>query len=165
MKNNIIVDLDGTLAFEEHRRPLIRTHGWNAYFRELHKDTPNRDLITLLNHLEEHFYIHILTGRVDAVKTETECWLQEHEVPYDTLCMRPQGLPYPDFGRPLSEQTFVTDHQLKQEMLTKHQLTPVNTLMVFDDRNDMVKWWRSLGFSTCQVREEGVHINPLKGLK
>ena len=165
VKKNIIVDLDGTLAYDDHRRPLISSHGWSTYFAALQKDEPNLDLITLLQHLSGVMKIHIFTGRCDSVKKETEDWLSTHKVPYDVLCMRPKDTPYPNFHKPLSEQAFVTDSELKFKMLERYSLHPYNVVMVFDDRNEMVDWWRLRGFSCSQVRPEGPHINPLTGEK
>lgn len=163
-KQHIIADLDGTIAFEDHRRPLIKSHGWTAYFQAMHKDEPNSDLIKMLRLLANTHEIHILTGRCESVKSETVDWLRKYDVPFDSLEMRPVDAPYPDFTKALSEQTFLTDHELKTKMLNKLCLLPTDVLMVFDDRDDMVAWWRKQGFSCCQVREEGYFINPLKGV-
>ena len=69
-----------------------------------------------------------------------ETWLINHHVFYDKLYMRKAG-----------------DHQddstLKLELLAKLRADGYEPIMAFDDRNRVVKMWRSVDIPCCQVAE------------
>ena len=161
-KTHIIVDLDGTIAFEDHRRPLIKSLGWSAYFDEhaIANDAPNNELIRLMALMAQQYEVHIITGRMESTKEPTVSWLKYHNVFYTTLAMRPDDMPYPDENTPLGSPDFVSDKELKQSIMADLGLSVDNVLMVFDDRNDMVNWWRENGFTCMQVREQGLFYKP-----
>ncbi len=152
---NIIVDLDGTIAIDEHRRPLIKSEGWNAYFNACLGDEPNQCVIDFMRSLQLQYHIHILTGRAEYTRQMTDEWLRLNEVVYHNLLMRQNGH-FDPTATSSDEKVFRPDHAVKQDMIDKLQLTPANTLCVLDDTDHMVKFWREKGFDCWQVRPQGV---------
>lgn len=153
-KTNIIIDLDGTISFDDHRRHLIPTEGWDAYFNACGGDTPNHSVIALMGLYFPNFQIHILTGRAEMTRRATVMWLGEHKVQYDNLLMRSND-DYLSSSTDSNPDSFRSDEDVKREMLAQLSLTPDNVLMVLDDRDVMIKFWREEGFDAWQVRPEG----------
>ena len=85
------------------------------------------------------FSIYIFSGRSDITEDATIAWLDKHNVNYDLLQMRPQGLLY------------MPDNDLKQMWLDTIGVD--NVAMVFDDRNQVVDMWRDNGLTVFQVAE------------
>ena len=144
-KNKVIFDLDGTLALIDKRRDLATKDGkmnWDVFFNpdNIDLDTPNQTVIDMANLLHSQGYsIYIFSGRSDKTEDATKDWLDKHNVNYDLLQMRPQGLLY----KP--------DNDLKQDWLNVIKKDTV--AMVFDDRNQVVDMWRKNGLTTFQVAD------------
>ena len=85
------------------------------------------------------FHIWILSGRSDRTKDATIDWLNQHDVPFDKLMMRPKKL------------HFTRDSDLKQMWLDTIGVD--NVAMVFDDRNQVVDMWRDNGLTVFQVAD------------
>jgi len=155
MKNTLICDLDGTLALDDHRRPLIQSHGWKAYFDACVHDTLNYPTAAFLGMWQEGHEnaTVILTGRCESQRAVTEAWLKHHGVHYDHLLMRPA-----DSYDPLAvcEDTtdgkWTKDEEVKLAMIRQLDLRPENVICCLDDRDRMVVFWRELGFDCWQVR-------------
>lgn len=151
---HLIVDLDGTLALDDHRRPLIPTQGWKAYFEACVGDTLNRPVARFVRMMYQNGYkVHILTGRCNSVRLQTEEWLHRHGVQWDDLSMRADGS-YDPTGTSMHKD-FRPDHEVKLEMIQQLNLTPEKVFACLDDRDHMVKFWRDMGFTCWQVRPEG----------
>ena len=148
MKNNIIVDLDGTLAVIDHRLHLVEgtEKDWHGFFRACVDDKPNRDIIETVGRLAysgsstENLVVHIFSGRSAEVHRETVEWLDRHLHFSYSLDMRPIGDHRPD-------------DVLKKEMVNGKGLTPDNVLCIFDDRKSVVDMWRREGFTCLQVAD------------
>ena len=145
-KNIVIFDLDGTLALIDKRRDLAtKDNGkmdWAKFFNpdNIDLDTPNQTVIDMANMLSKQGYlIYIFSGRSDKTEDATISWLDKHNVNYDLLQMRPQGLLY----KP--------DNDLKQDWL--NVIKKDRVAMVFDDRNQVVDMWRKNGLTTFQVAD------------
>ena len=144
-KNKVIFDLDGTLALIDKRRDLATKDGkmnWDVFFDpdNIDLDTPNQTVIDMANLLHSQGYsIYIFSGRSDKTEDATKDWLDKHNVKYDLLQMRPQGLLY----KP--------DNDLKQDWL--NVIKKDRVAMVFDDRNQVVDMWRKNGLTTFQVAD------------
>lgn len=159
MKTTLICDLDGTLALDDHRRPLIQSQGWKAYFDACVDDTLNEATATFVKLWAFHCLhidngkIVILTGRCESQRAVTEEWLQKHGIPHDHLLMRPQ-----DSYDPLAvcEDTtdgkWTRDEDVKLAMIQELGLRPENVICCLDDRDRMVIFWREMGFDCWQVR-------------
>ena len=152
MKTNLIVDLDGTLALDDHRRPLIESHGWGEYFALCHGDSLNGPVLAIIEYFCMTHNIHIFTGRADSTREETEEWLANNFVPYRVLEMRPSEGVDMNSG---SQAALGCDKDWKGKLIDKYNLTPDNVEFVLDDRDDMVEWWRDRGFDCFQVRPQG----------
>ena len=146
MKDIVIFDLDGTLALIDKRRAIsTKDNGkmdWDVFFNpdNIDLDTPNQTVIDMANLLHSQGYsIYIFSGRSDKTEDATKDWLDKHNVNYDLLQMRPQGLLY----KP--------DNDLKQDWL--NVIKKDRVAMVFDDRNQVVDMWRKNGLTTFQVAD------------
>lgn len=150
---NIIVDLDGTLALEAHRRHYIASHGWEKYFEHIVDDIPNPAVLKMLQDLSKHGYnIFIFTSRPEQYREITSKWLAKFDMPPHFMEMRAvehTNLLGGDWQAKLS------DNDLKLAMLERHNLNWGNTLMVLEDRDEMVDFYRNLGFNCWQVHYQG----------
>ena len=146
MNKKVIFDLDGTLALIDKRRDLATKDNGkmdcDVFFDpdNIDLDTPNQTVIDMANLLHSQGYsIYIFSGRSDKTEDATKDSLDKHNVNYDLLQMRPQGLLY----KP--------DNDLKQDWLNVIKKDTV--AMVFDDRNQVVDMWRKNGLTTFQVAD------------
>ena len=146
IRDIVIFDLDGTLADIDTRRAIsLKSNGklnWDKFFDpdNIQLDLPNQPVIDVANMLHSQGYlIYIFSGRSDKTEDATIAWLDKHNVNYDLLQMRPQGLLY----KP--------DNDLKQDWLNVIKKDTV--AMVFDDRNQVVDMWRKNGLTTFQVAD------------
>ena len=139
-KNNVIVDLDGTLCDVSHRLPLIRGRRpqWQRFFMACELDPPKQDVINVVKTLAYFYDIHIFSGRGEIARELTEQWLEQHEIQYESLSMRPMS-------------TRKADHLLKRDWVMDKGFTPENVLCILDDRQSVVDMWREMGFTCLQV--------------
>lgn len=143
MKENIICDLDGTLANDEHRAVHLHpeeTRDWEKYFSLCHLDAPHVAAIEVLNvFYETHMYnITILSGRSMSTAEKTYEWLKKHKVKHNYLQMRG-----------VDDRT--QDDVLKLRWAKELGLGPKNTLFVLEDRQRVVDAWRKAGYTVFQV--------------
>lgn len=131
-KTNVYVfDIDGTLALMNGRNPFDYT--------KVLSDIPNHNITMIARVLKQSgLPIIIVSGRSDDCREDTEKWLINNFVPYDELFMRKAG----DVRK---------DSIVKQEIYETHLKPSYNVLAVFDDRNQVVDMWRSLGLTCLQV--------------
>ena len=148
MKNTIIFDLDGTLALIDKRREVSANPNgrldWGKFFdpSNIKLDEPNPPVIkTAQLFAEQGFNIVILSGRSNKTETATRSWLSENKVPFNKLIMRNSETDH-----------FTPDWVLKKNMLDEN-LDINDVFLVVDDRDRVVKLWRSLGLTTFQVAE------------
>jgi hypothetical protein len=81
-------------------------------------------VINTLQALDDADYeIHIFSGRSDEVHGETVKWLEDFEIPYYYLRMRPAG-------------DFTPDEELKRQWIKECDLKQI--LCAFDDRDKVV---------------------------
>jgi len=142
----VIADLDGTIALIEHRRhwldvskhpDMLSDERWRRFFAACVDDSPNNPVINTLQALDDGDYeIHIFSGRSAEVHKETVKWLEEFDIPYHYLRMRPAG-------------DFTPDEILKRQWIAEYDLADI--LCVFDDRTKVVNMWRELGLACFQV--------------
>ncbi len=148
MKNTIIFDLDGTLALIDKRRDLSRKPNGKIDFDKLHDpslikhDVPNVPVVKMAQlFTKDGFNIVIFSGRSDKTATATVSWLTQNKVPFNKLVMRPH-----------KTMNFIPDEVLKKNMLDKH-VDITDVFLVVDDRDKVVKMWRSLGLNVFQVAD------------
>jgi len=149
-KDTYIFDLDGTIANIDARRKLCaKPNGkmdFNQFFdpKNIDLDLPNDPVIQTLQMLDKaKFNIVIFSGRSKATKDATVQWLKKYDVPFNVLKMRPTTHPF----------AYMKDDDLK-----KHWLDTIfpdwqknRIVAVFDDRDQVVKMWRSNNIPCFQV--------------
>lgn len=122
-----IFDLDGTLALIGSRNPYDAS--------KCHTDEIN----TVVKNIINSYDIAIgCTGRPDIYREPTEKWLNDNEIKYKTLLMRPTSNKTPD-------------SIMKYHLFDKHIRNNYNVTLVLEDRSNVVRMWRSLGLTTFQV--------------
>ena len=131
----VIFDIDGTLAHMNGRSPFE----WDKVDEDV-ADTKMVDLLRLFKNDQYHEYnIFIFTGRDEVCREKTESWLYKHGIIYEELLMRPAGN---------TEKDAVIKKRMF-ELLSKQ----FRIEFIFDDRNQCVDLWRSLGLKCLQVAD------------
>lgn len=126
-----IFDIDGTLAKYTDRSP----YDWNR----VDEDQPINDVITMLHDLNDAGYeIIIMTGRDSACREKTKQWLRDHNIPVGKLLMRKAG-------------SNLKDSAVKHDLFHEFVDGSFNVVGVFDDRQQVVDMWRSMGLRCYQV--------------
>jgi hypothetical protein len=143
LKRYVIVDLDGTCSNAVNRQHLVdgsQKRDWDKFYDQCGEDEAHEDVINLVRVLKDAGYVIVLmTGRVQRVRGRTLMWLTAKNFPaFEALWMRPDG----DTRQ---------DCILKAELAAKAGLTPENTFLILDDRDQVVRMWRRLGFRCLQV--------------
>jgi hypothetical protein len=138
-KPAIIVDLDGTLA--DIRVRLNHLHqtpkDWDSFHATLETDELHPWCREIVNRMAKDHLIIIISGRVESLRTQTENWLQEFNIKWDHLFMRPQGDHRPDY-------------LLKKEIFDNFISDEFTILFVLEDRTQVVQMWRGLGLTCLQ---------------
>lgn len=149
MNKYVVIDIDGTVSKVGDRLECLQREpkNWDEFYNRCDEDEPIEDVIRVLNSM---FYADptltaiFCTGRREGVRAKTIAWLNDnlsHNVLLgSTLLMRPDG-------------NFKHDTKVKPKALEALGISPGNTLVIFEDRDTMVKEWRRLGFTCFQVNE------------
>ncbi len=144
MKKLIIFDIDGTLADQDHRQHFVKNKpkDWKQYFDNIHLDTPKKDTFLMLKLLAEsgQFTIECWTGRDESLREKTVQWLKDHQI-YQYISKIQM--------RPVNNK--IKDDILKKEWAKKVGVE--NIFLVFEDRDRVVKMWRSLKVNCFQVAD------------
>lgn len=126
-----LYDIDGTVAdMEGVRGPF----DW----KKVGFDKPHSDVIHLLRDLGEKYKLIAMSGRDEVCRDETAEWLDNNGVTFDALFMRPQG-------------SQLRDSAVKHDLYHKFVAPYYNVMGVFDDRDQVVRMWRSIGLRCYQV--------------
>lgn len=137
-----IFDIDGTLADNSHRTHhlLKQPKDWDAYHAEVERDTPHSHVLMVARALSNFGYrLVFCSGRHDGQRLITREWLDSCGL-YGYLYMRKEGDHRPDYI-------------VKRELLDQIRSDGFEPVMVFDDRNSVVKMWREAGIPCAQVAE------------
>ena len=129
----IICDLDGTLALIHNRSP------YDASDCDI-KDLPNLPVVKSIQLYHDAGYkIVFCSGREDKYEPETRRFIEKHlpNLQYE-LHMR-------------KTDDFRKDAIIKEEIYQDFIYGKVNVLLVLDDRNQVIEFWRSKGLPTWQV--------------
>lgn len=127
----VICDLDGTLALLNGRNPYDSG--------KCGKDLLNGDVHEILVRLG--LPVIFMSGREERFRPQTVKWLNVFagaELAKAALYMRPT-------------RDKRKDSIVKQELYEAHVKGKFRVLAVFDDRNQVVEMWRSIGLTCCQV--------------
>jgi len=146
----VLCDLDGTLALMNGRSPYDAS--------TCDQDLPNIPVIeTVKAHYLQGREIIFCSGREDKYRKQTITFIEKYVIapivcdnPMKgnlTNCVAP--IPYKLFMR--KEGDFRKDSVIKQEIYDENIKGKYNVLMVLDDRNQVVDFWRSIGLTCFQV--------------
>lgn len=141
MTKVIVFDIDGTLANIEHRRSFVATKpkNWKAFNAGMSLDTLNEDIVAIVDLFADKDYLIILcSGRGEENRLVTEKWLEDNDIPYRKLFMRPAKDHRPD-------------DIIKVELLQQIRSEFGNPYLWFDDRTRVVNAIRAEGVRVLQV--------------
>ena len=144
----LIVDIDGTLASNEHRIVLVKdpTGGvkkdWKTYRSLASLDPPFRWCVETLRAFGSIGYtILFVTGRNESERQVTTDWLLKHVpfalIPECLLHMRP-------------DNDYRQDFVVKREIFYREIDAKYDVVMALDDRRQVVEMWRELGLICLQ---------------
>lgn len=140
--NCFVFDIDGTLADNSHRARHLKkvTKDWDAYHAEVMADRVIPHMRQLVWALCDSLLV-FCSGRHESLRRQTTDWfLREGLVVPRNLYMRKDGDHRPD-------------HVVKRELLAEMRADGFEPIMVFDDRNSVVKMWREAGVPCAQVAD------------
>ena len=136
----VMADMDGTLALLNGRSPYDESR--------VIDDLPNTGVISTLRALIESGYdVVFMSGRTEGCRADTETWLQQHVMIYDMFRTGDAQL----FMRPIGDNR--PDHVVKLELFDKYVRDRYDVRVVLDDRDQVVRLWRSLGLTCLQVAD------------
>lgn len=136
--NAVIVDIDGTLAHMTGRSPYD--------YSRVHDDTVDHVVRDIVNRYSEDHHVLVVSGRDPSCREETLKWLQNNDVTFDQLLMRPEDA-VDNHGNKLP------DWQVKLDLFNRHIRHEYNVKFVIDDRQQVVDTWRRLGLKCLQPQE------------
>jgi len=129
----VIVDIDGTLAqMNRGRGP----YDWDR----VGQDKLDEEVSSIVKALKNtgDWKIVVLSGRDGICRPQTEEWLIHHGIKYDDFFMRDVG----DNRK---------DSVIKSEIFWRDVAPKYDVKMVFDDRPQVTRMWRSMGLKVFQV--------------
>lgn len=133
----VLVDIDGTIAHMGKGQPGRRgPYEWHR----VGEDDPCRPILNLVRLLAAKYRIVFVSGRDEICREQTEAWLDEHHSYLAPLFMRPHK-----DNRP--------DNDIKLEIYQQHIEPHYDVVYVLDDRDQVVRMWRSLGLTVLQVAD------------
>ena len=124
----IIVDMDGTLAFNLSGRSFFDDIDMIKY------DTPLLATVSILRAMKMTgtCNIFIITGRSEKSREATETWLAENNIPFDKVFMR-------------EEEDFSHSNDFKQKVYENNIKNNYNVLFVLDDDTKCMKMYQEQG--------------------
>ncbi|MFR9779664.1 AAA family ATPase [Micromonospora sp. MS34] len=130
----VLVDIDGTVALNVSRSPYDMTR--------VAEDAPNGAVIAAVRAMQAAGHgVVFCSGRDASARADTVAWLARHvKVPYLALHLRAIG-----------DQR--KDAVVKQEIYEREIRDRYRVVGVFDDRQQVVRMWRSLGLTVFQVAD------------
>jgi len=130
----IVVDVDGTLA-------QMCDRGVYDHEKSI-DDTLCFPVATIVQGLHEYYGYHILyvTGRFEKHRDTTVRWFNKNNLPHGRLFMR-------------WDDDYRSDEILKEEIYRKYIEPRYRVEFVLDDRDRVVRMWRSIGLKCLQVAD------------
>ena len=128
----VVFDLDGTLAHNNGKR------GYFDWLKVGVDDVDEMTKETLLAYKGRGYDIVIVSGRDGTSMKPTIKWLEDNDIPFDNIFLRPEG----DFRKDTIVKTEIYENNLKPNY---------NILCVLEDRKKVVDMWRGLGVKCFQV--------------
>lgn len=138
----ILVDIDGTLADNQHRQRYLNTEkaDWSAFFDAMIADKPIMPIVKLVQELWIGGYkVILVTGRPESHRMDTYNWLVKHQIDHDELLMRQTG-------------DLRADVDVKRELIAHIKLEDVE--FALEDHSRMAAMYRELGITCLVVGED-----------
>ncbi len=135
----VLSDMDGTLALLGERNPYDASTCEDDAVNAIVHDSVLASLRPSLPETEQRTLI-IVSGREDTYRQQTINWLNYHDVPWSHLFMRKAG----DSRK---------DSVVKREIYENEIAGKYNVFCAWDDRDSVVRLWRSLGITCFQVAD------------
>ena len=133
LKPCIVVDVDGTLA---HRSPERSPYSVNA---DLLWDAPDTAVIDAVRAAQaQGKAIIVVSGRNEQARPWTKQWLNNHNIPFDELHMRPDGD---------NQADWIIKHQIIDSLTKRFYIA-----YCLDDRDQVVDHNRAAGLKVFQVQ-------------
>lgn len=149
---DIIVDLDGTLSDSTHRQHYMqqKKKNWKAFYDEIINDPPNHDILWMLHAWHDGGAgIIYCSGRPEEQRPVTIQQLIKFKAP--AYFRNENGPMFPLYMRPSGD--FRSDYIVKLELLEQMRADGFTPKIAIDDRDQVVKAWRSVGIRCLQVAE------------
>ncbi|NJL53679.1 hypothetical protein HC928_00030 [bacterium] len=159
-----IIDIDTTLADNDHRAALLKYEGesiaqesWDQFLREdlMRLDKPVEHARNVLDFMRAHDYqLVFLTGRNERLNEVTSYWLQQHmgwDPLREPLIMRPmmhKAVPASVFKEE-AFLSFVRDNQLER-----------SNFLFFEDDSYVLHVWQKYGL-VFKCPEAWASLNPV----
>jgi hypothetical protein len=138
-----IFDIDGTLADVTHRLHFLKDENWDGFYEACDEDAPIDNMIQLFKALADK-PIRICTGRRASCFDKTRDWIWEYcrfDICLGANClMRANGDRRPD-------------SVVKPGLLSDAGISPSDIICIFEDRASVVKAFRNIGYTVCQVAD------------
>lgn len=129
----VVVDIDGTVALMEGRKP----YDWS----KVCTDKVNPLVSNMVSEwASEDYHIIFVSGRDGSCYDATKAWLDNAGFDYDALYMRQAGNNEPDAI-------------IKERIFWDNVADDYDVVLCIDDRNQMVDQWRAMGLECWQVAE------------
>jgi hypothetical protein len=137
-----VFDIDGTIARMGDRLKCIQSDpkDWDSFHARVGEDEPILPMLQLLDDLISTNDVVLLTARNEKSRVQTVDWLDKHlrtDITAFDLLMR-------------KSHDYRPDTIVKPELLKKAGIEPI---VIFEDRNSVVKMWRELGYCCCQPQD------------
>ncbi len=135
-----LIDIDHTLSNATWRDPMLGVASWDEYHMEATSDEPIPEMVELVRALHKGgWQLFGLTARPEKFHFITMNWLVNHDIPLMGLLMRPNDnfLPSPEIKVKVFQHYF-------------NKVEP-NSIVVFDDRDDVVAAFKAIGITSLQV--------------
>lgn len=140
---DVIVDIDGTIADNEHRCHHLRDgkKDWVAYKEGILKDGTHEDIIFICEALvASGARIVLCTGREECERMNTMKWLVGNGLHFwDKLYMR-------------KNKDYRSDDVVKAELLEQIIADGYKPKIALEDRQRVVDMWRAKGIRCLQVQ-------------
>jgi len=139
----VLVDVDGTIAL--HNRGAFE---WDKVIT----DIPNKPVIDLVKSLlyNDGQQVIFLSGRDGVCKEDTVEWLKKQ---FPILDVGSNKGFHEEFLFMRQEGDTRRDSIVKRELFDNHIRNNYYVWLVLDDRDQVVKMWRQMGFTCLQVAE------------
>ncbi len=133
----ILCDLDGTLALMNDENNSRSPYDWERVGEDAVCPAVSHILHQMQSGYESRPVI-LVSGRDEVCRSETEAWLEKHDIEYKALFMRPAGDKRKD--------TIVKREIFDREIRDKYAV-----LFVLDDRISVCRQWYGMGLPLLRV--------------